>query len=200
MHKFRLLVWYSTIQIYISLYCIGKCICSSIRSHVKKIIVLYTHNIHIFIKIFPLFFAKNCSWHHSIKNESIKKTGEPSYLRLPANSVAAAANWRKRFAKGYGASGYREPTLKYCCIPGLHSIYYFFSYIFLWVFVYMYLCHPSEASTRYCVIPGGYPPQDWQSFPCAGEELDLNPRLLICSQVRYHWATSPPKRESLRSP
>ncbi len=55
----------------------------------------------------------------------------------------------------------------------------------------MYLCRPSEASTRYCAIPGGYPPQDWQSLPCAGEELDLNPGLLICSQVRYHWATSP---------
>ncbi len=57
----------------------------------------------------------------------------------------------------------------------------------------MYLCRPSEASTRYCVIPGGYPPQDWQSLPCAGEELDSNPGLLICSQVRYHWATSPPQ-------
>ncbi len=56
----------------------------------------------------------------------------------------------------------------------------------------MYLCRPSEASIRYCVIPGGFPPQDWQSFLCAGEELDLNPGLLICSQVRYHWATSPP--------
>ncbi len=61
----------------------------------------------------------------------------------------------------------------------------FFSYIFLGVFVYMeYLCRPSEASTRYCVIPGGYPPQDWQSLPCAGEELDSNPGLLICSQVQ----------------
>jgi hypothetical protein len=40
--------------------------------------------------------------------------------------------------------------------------------------VYMeYLCRPSEASTRFCVIPGGYPPQDWQSLPCAGEELEL---------------------------
>jgi hypothetical protein len=68
----------------------------------------------------------------------------------------------------------------------------FFSFIFLWVFVYMYLCRPSEASTRYCAIPAGYPPQDWQSLPCAGEELDLNPGLLICSQVHYHWATSPP--------
>jgi hypothetical protein len=48
-----------------------------------------------------------------------------------------------------------------------------------------YLRRPSEASTRYCVIPGGYPPQDWQSLPCAGEELDLNPGLMICSQVRY---------------
>ncbi len=28
-------------------------------------------------------------------------------------------------------------------------------------FVYMeYLCRPSEASTRYCVIPSGYPPRD----------------------------------------
>jgi hypothetical protein len=36
----------------------------------------------------------------------------------------------------------------------------FFSYIFLGVVVYMYLCRPSEASTRFCVIPGGYPPQD----------------------------------------
>jgi hypothetical protein len=29
-------------------------------------------------------------------------------------------------------------------------------------------------------------------LPCAGEELDSNPGLLICSQVRYHRATSPP--------
>ncbi len=65
-------------------------------------------------------------------------------------------------------------------------------YFFVVFCVYMYLCRPSEASTRYCVIPGGYPPQDWQSLPCAGEELDSNPGLLICSQVRYHWATSPP--------
>ncbi len=41
------------------------------------------------------------------------------------------------------------------------------------------LCRPSEASTRYCAILGGYPPQDWQSLLCAGEELDSNP--LICS-------------------
>ncbi len=71
----------------------------------------------------------------------------------------------------------------------------FFSYI-LGFFVYKeYLYCPSEASTRYCVISGGYPAQDWQSLPCAGEELDLNPGLLICSQVRYHWATSPPQIE-----
>jgi hypothetical protein len=38
---------------------------------------------------------------------------------------------------------------------------FFFSYIFLGVIVYMeYLCRPSEASTWFCVIPGGYPPQD----------------------------------------
>jgi hypothetical protein len=68
-----------------------------------------------------------------------------------------------------------------------------FLYIFGGFCVYvLYLCRPSEASTRYCVIPGGYPPQGWQSLPCAGEKLDLNPGLLICSQVRYHWATSPP--------
>ncbi len=62
--------------------------------------------------------------------------------------------------------------------------FYFFSFRFLWVFVYLYLCRPSEASTWYCVIQGGYPPQDWQSLPCAGEELDSNPGLLICSQVQ----------------
>jgi hypothetical protein len=72
------------------------------------------------------------------------------------------------------------------------NIFFFFPYIFLGFFVYMYLCRPSEASTRYCVIPGGHPPQDWHSLPCAGEELDSNPGLLICSQVRYYWATSPP--------
>ncbi len=66
-----------------------------------------------------------------------------------------------------------------------------FPIYFLGVFVYTeYLCCPSEASTRYCVIPGGYPPQDWWSLPCAGEELNSNPGLLIWSQVRYHWATS----------
>ncbi len=75
----------------------------------------------------------------------------------------------------------------------------FFSYIFLGVFVYIvYLYCPSEASTWYCVIPDGYPPQDWQSLPCAGEELDSDLDsdlgLLIWSQVRYHWATSPQTR------
>ncbi len=61
--------------------------------------------------------------------------------------------------------------------------YIFFSYIFFGIFVYTeYLCRPSEASTQYCVIPGGYPPQGWQSLLCAGEELVLNPGLLICSQ------------------
>ncbi len=74
---------------------------------------------------------------------------------------------------------------------------HFFSFIFWWVFVYMYLCRPSEASTRYCVIPGGYPPQDWQSLPCAGEELDSNSGLLICSQVCYHWSTSPPSLRNM---
>ncbi len=81
--------------------------------------------------------------------------------------------------------------------PGLITKikYRFFSYIFLEIFVYTeYLCRPSEASTRYCVTPGDYPPQDWQSLLCAGEELDLNPGLLICSQVHYHWATSPPQK------
>ncbi len=79
------------------------------------------------------------------------------------------------------------------------ALYYcvcFFSFTFLGVFLYIvYLCRPSEASTWYCVIPGGYPPEDWQSLPCAGEELDSNPGLLICSQMRYHWATSPPSIE-----
>ncbi len=63
----------------------------------------------------------------------------------------------------------------------------FFPYIhtvFIGFFVYTeYLfCRPSEASTWYCVIPGGYPPQEWQSLPCAGEELDSNPGQPICSQ------------------
>ncbi len=60
----------------------------------------------------------------------------------------------------------------------------FLSYIFLgFFFVYTeYHCRPSNASTRYCAIQGGYPPQDWQSLPCAEEELDSNPGLLICSQ------------------
>jgi hypothetical protein len=83
-------------------------------------------------------------------------------------------------------------TMCYKAVSCHVLLIFFFSYIFLGFFVYMYLCRPSEASTWYCVIPGGYPPQDWQSLPCAGEELDSNPGLLICSQVRYHWATSPP--------
>jgi hypothetical protein len=50
---------------------------------------------------------------------------------------------------------------------------FFFPIYFLEVFVYIvYPCRSSEASTWHCVIPGGYPPQDWQSLPCAGEELD----------------------------
>jgi hypothetical protein len=48
----------------------------------------------------------------------------------------------------------------------LWLIDFFFLYIFIGFCVYVYLCRPSEASTRYCVIPGGYPPQDWQSLPC----------------------------------
>ncbi len=82
-----------------------------------------------------------------------------------------------------------------CTTVTTFFFFFFFPYIFLGIFVYMYLCRPSEASTRYCVIPGGYPPQDWQSLPCAGEELDSNSGLLICSQVCYHWATSPPNIE-----
>ncbi len=74
-------------------------------------------------------------------------------------------------------------------LNGLSHWIIFFLYIFLCILT-LYLCRPSEASTRYCAIPGGCPPQDWQSLPCAGEELDLNPGLLICSQVCYHWATS----------
>ncbi len=30
----------------------------------------------------------------------------------------------------------------------------------------VYLCRPSEASTRYCAIPGGYSPQDWEFAVC----------------------------------
>ncbi len=77
---------------------------------------------------------------------------------------------------------------------GFAKFFFFFSYIFFGVLlcIYIYLCRPSEASTQYCVIPGGDPPQDWQSLPRAGEEQDSNPGLLICSQMRYHWATSPP--------
>ncbi len=63
----------------------------------------------------------------------------------------------------------------------------------------VYLRRPSEASTWYCVIPGGYPPQDWQSLQCTGEELDSNPGILIFSQVRYFWATSPPSLSHLSS-
>ncbi len=75
----------------------------------------------------------------------------------------------------------------------------FFLYIFRGFVYTEYLCCPSEGSTRYCVIPDGYPPQDWWSLPSAGEELDLNPGLLICSQVHYHWATSPPTLSQLSS-
>ncbi len=87
-----------------------------------------------------------------------------------------------------------EAVSTFTAVPGFQREIFFFSlYIFRSFCVqYMYLCRPSEASSRYCVIPGGYPPQEWQSLPCAGEKLDLNPGLLICSQVRYHWATSPP--------
>ncbi len=70
---------------------------------------------------------------------------------------------------------------------------FIFPLYFLEVSVYTeHLCRPSEAHTQYCVILGGFPPQDWQSLPSAGEELDSNPGLLICSQVRYYWTTSPP--------
>jgi hypothetical protein len=63
---------------------------------------------------------------------------------------------------------YKEDNIRYGNIrakrSGIIGFYQgddiFFSFIFLWVFVYMYLCRPSEASTRYCAIPGGYPPQD----------------------------------------
>jgi hypothetical protein len=57
----------------------------------------------------------------------------------------------------------------------------FFSFIFLGFFCVCteYLCRHLVASTRYCAIPGGYPPQDWQSLPCAGEELGSNPELVF---------------------
>ncbi len=54
-----------------------------------------------------------------------------------------------------------------------------------------YLCRPSEASTQFCAIPGGYPPQDCQSLPYAGEELDSNPGLLICSPNTLVYTYSP---------
>jgi thiol:disulfide interchange protein len=53
--------------------------------------------------------------------------------------------------------------VKYAPMPSrcMKTVKNFFPYIFLGVFVYIvYLCHPSEASTWDCVIPGGYPPQD----------------------------------------
>ncbi len=69
-----------------------------------------------------------------------------------------------------------------------------------------YLCRPSEASTRYCVIPGGYPlradrvchvlgrswirTQDyWFAVRCATIEPPL---LLNEPPLLFNWATSPP--------
>ncbi len=78
----------------------------------------------------------------------------------------------KRKEISSSAPGLRMMTLRECHVDRPFPVTYlgFFSFIFfLLVFVYMYLCRPSEASTRYCVIPGGNPPQDWQSLPCAGE-------------------------------
>ncbi len=57
--------------------------------------------------------------------------------------------------------------------------HFFFLYIFRGFVCIVYLCRPSEASTQYCAIPGGYPPQDWQSLLCAREELNSNPGLLL---------------------
>jgi hypothetical protein len=46
------------------------------------------------------------------------------------------------------------------CFGGITKNYFFFLYTFRFFFVYtVYLCRPSEASTQYCVIPGGYPPR-----------------------------------------
>ncbi len=68
--------------------------------------------------------------------------------------------------------------------PECHNI---FPCIFLGFFVY--LCCPSEANKGFSAILGSNPPKDWHSLLCAGEEPDLNPGLLICNQVRCHWAT-----------
>ncbi len=72
------------------------------------------------------------------------------------------------------------------------NIFFLFLYFFRGFVYTEYLCRLSDANTQYYAMPGGYAPQDWQSLPCAGEDLDSNPGLLICSQVRYYWATSPP--------
>jgi hypothetical protein len=40
-----------------------------------------------------------------------------------------------------------------------NCVIFFFLYIFRFFVYTVYLCRPSEASTQYCVIPGGYPPQ-----------------------------------------
>jgi hypothetical protein len=40
--------------------------------------------------------------------------------------------------------------------------FFFFNFfpLYFYGFLCIYLCRPPEASTRYCAIPGGYPPED----------------------------------------
>jgi hypothetical protein len=55
----------------------------------------------------------------------------------------------------------------------------------------MYLWRLSEASPRYCSIPGGNPPRSRVSRELARGSI-LNPGLLHSNQVPYHWATWSP--------
>ncbi len=100
---------------------------------------------------------------------------------LPIDVVFSYAKWCEvLWLVRYGESGYIAAP-----VVGVADTIFFFLHIYSGIFVYTeYLCRLSEASTRYCIIPGGYPPQDWQSLPCAGEELDSNPADTIYSSHR----------------
>ncbi len=70
---------------------------------------------------------------------------------------------------------------------------FFFLYIFKGFFVYMYCTSAAPQRPAHGTVSSQVATHlRTDSLLCAGEELDSNPGLLICSQMRYHWATSAP--------